>query len=230
MTIINRTEEIANTLALVNTTALSDFMAFGITTLIVLLAVLTGTMFVGWLKIALQNFSCEEEAIECLSLEDMSAQEWVDSTDADTLSVEVLHMGAIVVDTVKASYQRTQVMEDVCMDSGESNPALDNVVFPHNLSESKAFQWIGLAKTRAVQNGMLAMVAMALAFVLPAASFVDDVVAMPTTVRELKVQNAELKNEIQKLNTPAPKAQPVEIQVSFMHKDPTDAPMPMNLR
>lgn len=108
-------------------------------------------------------------------------------------------------DDLSYSAEAIVVEEDVEVMEGDLDSILiEFVTFPANKVEDVAFSMIGLQNTRALQNTLVAMAAICLAFVLPVTSFIDGIVAMPETVQELKVQNDELQNQVkvlQALNT-----------------------------
>jgi hypothetical protein len=192
----------------------------------------------------------DEEIIECLSAEDCDLQSYLDgnvqvfnraqsgrwySRRQMKVQAKVEHYGAEIHEVETTSYNTTHEVEECCFDNGEVNPMLSFVVFAQNKMESVAFNLIGLANTRTVQHGLIAMAAMALAYVMPVCSFVDDMVAMPQTVKELKAENEALLAKIEGLShdhkviTSSVRTNRVLTQAMILAMDPTDCPDRENL-
>ena len=136
-------------------------------------------------------------------------------------------------DDLSYSAEAIVVEEDVEVMEGDlDNILIEFCTLPANKVEDVAFTVIGLARTRAVQNNVLMAAALLLSFVLPVAAIIDNVVAMPATVQQLKADNRILKDEIEKVNRKNDllinRSKSVALQVAFVHS--TDAPVPMNIR
>lgn len=97
----------------------------------------------------------------------------------------------------------TRTQSEYAMDNGqydvevywgdEYDSRLDNVVLPQSKLESRGFQYLGLRATRDIQSKALMAAAMVLSVVLPAATFIDDVLGAPARIKSLEAEVAELR-------------------------------------
>ena len=236
--IIDNVKNLDSLVNALNTTAMSDFMGMSIALVIVALAMVTGMCLVGWLRIALQSFDTEEESevIECLSAEDVDLQSYMVGEVQVFNRAKSGRFYSRRKMVVQAQTAHTEIKDEVEY-SASAYVAAEDAGVMHTDLVTTIKQKVECVRFQIARFQVFTLVPAALlvfATILPAAQFIDDVVAMPATVKELKAQNEVLKSEIEKVNRKVAivdsSSKTTAVKVMIMQKDPTDAPEPMNVR
>ena len=110
-----QTIDIFTVISALDTEAMQAFAFTGIVTLIAILVLLGLVLLADKVITMLKAKSYEEEVIECVGLESISAEEWIDSEDAEFMRLDTthaeIHDNVVYLDAAYKPRQDAQVME-----------------------------------------------------------------------------------------------------------------------